>query len=221
MRFGVCQRRADGRIKVSERADISRQALSLFLKAKADTCGPSDIGAAVHIVADPCRKPPGQGLECLPAIGPVLRGNLEQHPHHRIARNACTAHRGNGFVMFAGQRDWRAIGFHQAQCGRGCIPGACRLGNRVALRRRQQESRVAGENGMEQRLPPACAIALETEHCRRRVGNLAQSFQIVIEQNRGEQTPDPLRPALKRLAIEIADQPPNGAQRKRPAFQFA
>ena len=163
MRLGFRQPGVNRRSEVTERSHISREPFCLFEQAKADARRPADVGAAVHIVADPSGEPPRHGPELLPAIGPMARRDVQQDAIHCIACFAGAAHCSNRLAMFTGQRNGRALGFGKAQCGGAGIAAACRVGHGIALGRGQQEGRVAGKDGMEQWLAPARAIALETK----------------------------------------------------------
>ena len=73
-------------IQVGECFGIACKTFCLFEEPKANACRLANIGAAVHVIADPGCQPPWEGFEGLPTIRPVLCSNIQQNADHRVAR---------------------------------------------------------------------------------------------------------------------------------------
>ena len=117
----------------NQRLRIAAQSLGLLKQPKAHTRGPADIGAAVHVVADPAREPPRHRLHALPLTRPVVCGDLEDDPGYRVARLASPLHGRDRLIVLAFERDRIAREIGDAHAFGG-VSAARRRSDRVALR---------------------------------------------------------------------------------------
>ena len=151
VRLGTAQRVDQGMdwINGSKLRRIAREAKGLLDQAIAQRRRPADIGAAVHVIADPSGEPVGLWHQLGPADGPFGGGHIKHHRRQRSAGLRRPADGRHRLVMFEIERDRRPAAAGRADSARIlCRNG---VGNGIALRRGEQKGRVSREHSMEQR----------------------------------------------------------------------
>ena len=179
---------------------IARQTLRLFGKSVTDAGGPADVGAAIHVIADPAGKTQRHRLQFAPLGGPAFTRGGKQRTIDRIARRLAPRDRGQGGVMFAVQRDRvaRMAGGAHRRCGEIACAGGRRNG--LALRLRQQESRVRGEDNMRGGARPTFGEMGESAGI-----HALDHRQISRHRQRPRQPVQPPRTVQQPLALHLRD----------------
>ena len=151
----TAQRVGDLGRDVPQHRGIAGQPFGLFGQAIAQRRGPRDIGAPVHVVADPGREAERLGRELAPVAGKAFARRREQLRGDPVARGLRPAHRGHRRGVFGVERDRVARMRRDAGRAFADLPARSRGGDRGGLGLRQQEGRVTGEHDMRARDAPA------------------------------------------------------------------
>jgi hypothetical protein len=197
---------------------IGGQPARLFAQAECDRGVPADIGAAIHVIADPGGKAERQRPEIEPAARPALAGMGQQRGVDAVARMAGTLDRVAHFKVLEFQGDLGAVGRQGTHRGGQRIVGQRGRGYGIGLRRIEQERGVRGEHRMQQRLFPAGAELAEAVFLVQQGGHARQVLVGIGRRHQPAQAPGT---ALQRLALQLGHQAFHVVERQGTGLQLA
>ena len=141
---------------------ITRQALGLLRQAEADRSVPFDVGAPVHVVANPAGEAERHRLQFVPAVRPFFAGARKEGGNNPVAGILRMGECGHGSAMLVIERDrlFLAIGSAHWPPFGGC------LRHRLRLPGREQEGGMGGEHHVQLRLGPTLREIFEAADIR-------------------------------------------------------
>ena len=194
----VRQRRGGG----GELRGVDFEPLRLFGEAVAQAGVPADVGAAVHVVADPGGEAQRQRAQRLPFIGPALAGDAEQQRVDAVARGLAPGDGCHRLVVLEVERDRVALVAGDADRGLAGVATGGGGGDRFALRVAEQEGGVGGEDDVRGRAGPARGEGVEIGG----FGLGAQPGEVFLGRDRGDQPQQPAGAGLEAVAFEFGDE---------------
>ena len=199
--------------------DVAFEPGHFLAQPKADRIVPADVGAPVHVVADPSGEAERQRLELVPVVRPAF-GSLGKQPgDDRVACLGGVGDRAHRLLVLVHQRDLSPLARRDAARRIDLALLRRGAGDRFALRRGEQERRMRGKHAVELRtLPPRA-------ECRKLVRlGVQRAFETLFvcrQRNRRDQSAQVTRAPLQRLAFELGDHRLESVESNLARFELA
>ena len=203
-----------------QRARIAAQPLSLFDQPMPDAGRPTNVGPAIHIIANPCGEAEGNGGKCAPMIGPMPCGDRQNGARHIAPRHMRTVHGIEHLAMFPRQCDGRTLRIDNAHGGANRIL-ISRQRDRIRLRTGQQKGRMSGKDDMLEWPCPPCGKGRKITALCACFDKRGERGDIGVRVHRAQQGIEPVCAALQRLTPQFFHQRCHPGQREVPAFHIA
>jgi len=210
---------AGGQIRrgLGERSGIGREPLGFFGEAIADRGVPADIGAPIHVVADPGGEAERGRANFAPAPGPAAARLVEDLADDPVTRGLGVDQRLHRLVVLIVEAD--GIARRRGDADRGGIDGIGRGGgdHGLALGAGEQEGGVGGEDHVDERTLPAGGEFGEVGP-RREAGD---GRGVGLGRDRAEHPHQPSAARLEAFAFELGNEAVERGEGQAAVFEAA